>query len=303
MTRTRWFAAARVVALAIVLLLVVPATEGQPPPGAGEVAGWYVQLGDSIAAGFQPAPGGAPSVNPTGGYADEVLRTVRSREPRTSLVNLGCPGATTVTMIEGGGACTYAAGSQLDQAVEFLGAHARTTRLITVVIGANDILPLVRGGCATVGCLAAPLEAYAARLDVILASLRRAAAKTDIVVLNYYNPVLASWLLGPAGQRAATASVALQGALNAVIADKAAAAGAAVADVAGAFASTDFSVTAQSAPLPRNVSLICAWTWMCTNEDIHPNDAGYAVIGDAVAHAYLNDLPARTAGDAELGTG
>ncbi|MFH5823420.1 SGNH/GDSL hydrolase family protein [Georgenia sp. AZ-5] len=290
MTQTRLFAGARVAALAFLLLFVVPATEGYAPPDAG-AGGWYVQLGDSLAAGFQPAPG-ASSVDPAGGYADEVLRAVRSREPETSLVNLGCPGATTVTMIEGGGACRYDAGSQLAQAVEFLDAHARTTRLVTVVVGANDILPLVRGGCATVECLAAPLEAYAAGLAVILDSLRTAAAKTDIVVLNYYNPVLASWLLGAAGQQAATASVALQGALNAVIAAEAAAVGAAVADVGGAFSSTDLSVTAESAPLPRNVNLICAWTWMCTDQDIHPNDAGYAVIGAAVAQAYLDEVMA-----------
>ncbi len=295
MKQTRWFAGARVAALAILLLLVVPATEGHPqPPDVAGAAGWYVQLGDSLAAGFQPAAGGASRVDPAGGYADDVLRTVRSREPNTSLLNLGCPGATTGTMTEGGGACPYQAGSQLDQAVAFLGAHARTTRLITVVVGANDILPLVRGGCATVECLAAPLEAYAARLHGILATLRTAAPRTDIVVLNYYNPVLASWLLGTAGQQVATASVALLGALNAVIATQAATVGAAVADVASAFASTDLSVTAESAPLPRNVSLICAWTWMCTDQDIHPNDAGYAVIGDVVARAYLDDVVAET---------
>lgn len=31
--------------------------------------------------------------------------------------------------------------------------------------------------------------------------------------------------------------------------------------------------------------MICAWTWMCTLSDIHPNAIGYGVIAKAFADA------------------
>ncbi|TWP36468.1 hypothetical protein [Leekyejoonella antrihumi] len=37
--------------------------------------------------------------------------------------------------------------------------------------------------------------------------------------------------------------------------------------------------------LPQNVANICTWTWMCSRQNIHPNDAGYAVIAKAVVNA------------------
>jgi hypothetical protein len=55
-----------------------------------------------------------------------------------------------------------------------------------------------------------------------------------------------------------------------------------VADVAGAFATTDTTLVDGR---PVNVTRICAWTWMCApaplGPDIHANRAGYAVIARA----------------------
>jgi len=63
-----------------------------------------------------------------------------------------------------------------------------------------------------------------------------------------------------------------------------------VADVFGAFHTTDFSddVTVPGyGSLPRNVAAICQWTWQCAapprGPNQHANEAGYAVI----AHAFL----------------
>ena len=57
-----------------------------------------------------------------------------------------------------------------------------------------------------------------------------------------------------------------------------------VADVAMAFRSYDMTLVPTAlGPIRTNVATICAWTWMCTKNDIHANDAGYAVMGDAVA--------------------
>ena len=67
-----------------------------------------------------------------------MFDAVRSSTPKTKLVNVACSGETVVTMVNGG-RCAYDEGTQLAQAVEFLHAHRRTTRLVTIDIGANDV--------------------------------------------------------------------------------------------------------------------------------------------------------------------
>ena len=42
-----------------------------------------------------------------------------------------------------GGVCVYPSGSQLNEAVAFLEAHAGAVTLVTIDIGANDLLPCV----------------------------------------------------------------------------------------------------------------------------------------------------------------
>ncbi len=238
----------------------------------GPAQSYYLALGDSLAAGFQPGLGD----NKTGGYAGLVLRSIRAEQPKTRLVNLGCSGETTTTLI-GGGICRYDEGSQLAQAVEFLHDHRRTTRLVTIDIGANNVTPCVRPALDAV-CTAEAVSTVGRDLARILRAVRAAAPGVEIVVLNYYDPFLAAWFLGPAGQALAAQSVLLLGVLNATIAADAVAVGGRVADVATAFATTDSS----GAPVPVNVSLVCAWTWMCSRQDIHPNDVGYAVLAAAV---------------------
>ena len=115
--------------------------------------------------------------------------------------------------------------------------------------------------------------------------LRYAEPGARIVVANYYNPFLAAYLTGPAGQAIAQQSIGLQTMLNTIIAGAAASVGAEVADVATAFRSTDGSlvnVPALGGMVPTNVATICGWTWMCQLGDIHANDAGYAVMTGAV---------------------
>ena len=115
--------------------------------------------------------------------------------------------------------------------------------------------------------------------------------------MNYYNPYLASWLDGPAGQELAVAAALAVGGLNAILGSTYETADMAMADVALAFASDDFVTlvnSSQPAPnqiLPLNVNNICEYTFMCAPEpqgpDIHANDAGYALI----AEAFLSVVP------------
>lgn len=253
------------------------ATTGSAAPpsnGSASAMGWYLALGDSLAAGYQPGSG----VDLDGGYADDVLAGVRATVPKTTLVNLACPGERSTTLVSGG-ICSYEEGSQLDQALEFLHAHGRYTRLITLQVGANDVQRCVDRATLTIdpACIQAGMADVATYLPMALGKLRAEAPNAQVVVLNYYNPFLATWLLG--NQSLAQQSAVLQGTLNGIIGGAASASGAAVADVATAFRSTDWTVVGG---VPTNVAYICRYTWMCSRFDIHANDAGYALIGETV---------------------
>jgi lysophospholipase L1-like esterase len=194
-------------------------------------------------------------------------------------------GESVVTMVSGG-QCTYKRGSQLAQAVDFLERHGRFTRVITLNIGSNDVQTCVDRTTLVIDlvCVQAGFNSIAAELPTAIATLRALAPNATIVVLNYYNPFLAAYLAGPAGQAVAQQSAGLQARLNEIIAAAAASNGARLADVAAAFQSTNWTpaVFPGVGAVPINVGLICIRTWMCTRGDIHPNDTGYQVIAATV---------------------
>jgi lysophospholipase L1-like esterase len=262
------------IALATVLLTFFASTPGAnaqtAAAGGSSQAGWYLALGDSVATGYQPGLGD----DPRGGYVGGVLPFLRTSAPQTQLRNLACDGETSITFVSGG-KCRYEEGSQLAQALVFLRAHSSATRLVTLTIGGNDLTPcLTKADPAT--CAQAALGTLAANLQRSLASVHTAAPGAKIVVTNYYDPFLALWFTHP---DLAALSTALQGALNVTIASVTSGIGGATADVAAAFKSTD---TALINAVPTNVATICQLTWMCTKNDDHPNDAGYAVIAATV---------------------
>ena len=80
--------------------------------------------------------------------------------PKLSLVKLGCPGETTVTMIDGG-ICTYDHGSRLEEAVAFLRASRQFVAFVTINIGANDF------ACADLACVPAGVASIQANLPAI----------------------------------------------------------------------------------------------------------------------------------------
>ena len=189
-------------------------TATPPTPAAGSHAtGWYLAMGDSLAAGYQPGQGD----DKAGGYVGGVLDAVRTATPKTKLVNVACSGETVVTMVDGG-RCAYDEGTQLAQAVQFLHAHRRTTRLVTIDIGANDVQRCVSRSPLGIdlACIQQGLGDVQRLLPQVLAQLHAAAPDARLVVVNYYNPFLAAYLTGAAGQALAQQSVALQAALNAI---------------------------------------------------------------------------------------
>jgi len=253
-----------------------PRPEAAPTPSptssSATPSGWYLALGDSLAAGLQPTTGDQKDR----GYAGPVLDGLRKTAPDTQLKNLGCSGETTSTMLRGG-ICSYPERNQVAAAVAFLKANAATTRLITLDMGANNVLKCA-GATVDQACASSNNATVARELASILAQLRAAAPKAPIVLLTYYNPLLAAWRTGPDGQKLAEQSQPLLAALNTEITKAATPVAAKVADVAGAFATTSTS----GSPEPTNVKRICDWTWICSRQDLHANDAGYAPMAKAV---------------------
>lgn len=238
---------------------------------------WYLALGDSLAAGYQPDKGD----NKTGGYVGGALQMLKLQNPNVTLTNLGCSGEDTKTFTNGtkcdGG---DPAKSQLARAVSFLKAHAKTQGVVTFDLGANDIDGCVPGGAIDFACLTKGLADVKTNLPTILQQLHAAAPNAKIIVLNYYNPFLAEYLLGAKGQAIAKASETLATAFNGEIADAAKTINAPVVDIAKAFLSNADTpmVTTSYGSLPTNVARICTWTWMCSKQNIHPNDAGYTLM-------------------------
>jgi lysophospholipase L1-like esterase len=237
--------------------------------------GYYLALGDSLAAGYQPGRGD----DKAGGYTGPVLDAIQASTPKTRLVNLACSGETTTTLVSGG-VCAYEEGSQLDQALEFLHAHGKYTRVVTVQIGANDVQRCVDRATLTIDvvCIEEGMSDVATYLAMVLDKISAEAPDAHVIVLNYYNPFLAAYAANPV---LAQQSSLLQGRLNGIIGSAATDSRATVADVATAFRSSDWTIPA-GGTVPTNVAFICAYTWMCVRGDIHANDAGYALIGETV---------------------
>jgi len=272
-------------------LVLVLAIAGQAAASTG--ASWdhakkyYVSVGDSLAAGVQPIGDPANLYRTDEGYAEQLLDIASVTTPKLSLVKLGCPGETTVTMIDGG-ICSYPRGSQLDEAVAFLRAHRSFVAFITIDIGANDF------PCQEPQCIPAGVATIQQNLPFILGKLREAAGPgVPIVGMTIHNPFLAAWLLGPDGQAFAQFSATnLMGPVNGLLRAIFEASGAAVADIEGAFSSNDFATVIELpgfGPVPLNVARICQWTWVCAppplGPDNHPNAAGYGAMARAFADA------------------
>ena len=256
------------------------------PPAAAAIAAeppptYYLALGDSLAQGVQPNAAGT-SVETPAGYPDQVYATLHRNHPTLKLVKLGCPGETTVSMINGG-ICHYRSGSQLRAAGAFLRQHRGQVLLVTVDIGAND--PEACSGQPSFSQLAAcavkGVPSAVTHLRTIATRLKAAAGpNVRIVGMNYYLPALAEWRSGLTGRAVAWTAEKLAATFNALLGRVYAKAGIKVANIFGAFQTTDFADHGTN--LPRNVTLLCRWTWECAaaprGPNQHANQAGYQVI-------------------------
>jgi GDSL-like Lipase/Acylhydrolase family len=263
---------------------------------------YYIAVGDSLSFGFQP------NLNFTQGFADVVFADLRrgevtSNERNTTVLeNYACAGETSTTMLNGG--CPGRdflkipySGPQLDAVISFMLAHKGKISPVTFEIGANDVLPNWNAAACTAAASTdddiARVDANLTRVDTsspeatrdpsnkangILQRLSNALAISpglpgatgpantqarpgDLVMLNYYNPFA----------KACPNSAAFVKKLNEHLAADAAKFSVPIVDIYTAFGG-DTGMAGN----------ICAYTWFCARQDIHPTSAGYQVIAAAV---------------------
>ncbi len=286
--------------LLIGVLAATAAVTAAPALGATPAASfprYYLALGDSLSVGFQPNANGT-GVETDRGYTNDLFALEARRIKKLQLVEVGCPGDTTTSLLTGSGnaqsakqfRCNRKGGSQLKAAVSFLKKHHRAGQvpLVTIDIGANDVDSCVSAGSlsAIVACVTTGQNSIKTNTPKILAALKSAAPKgTKFAAMNLYDPVLGEYFsANPTDKALASASVPLLQGINGDINSANAAAGFKTADVADAFSSYNQSPTVSYAgqTIPVNVAYVCAWTWACTTPpvgpNIHANDNGYSVI-------------------------
>jgi lysophospholipase L1-like esterase len=288
-SRGRWTGpVGAVIVLASLALAVATVTAS----GSLRSTRYYLALGDSLSTGFQPTLAGE-GVETRSGYVDDLYGYERHKFRRLGLMDVGCPGDTTTSLLTGRGNyplasrlhCDRSGGSQLAAAIAFLHTHHRAGEvpLITLDIGINDLnrcAELVDPGA----CLSRGERQIATNLPRILRTLRAAApAGTRFAAMTLYDTYL--------GKRVAPGVPAADAALflsayhraNEIIAASDAAAGFVTADVAGAFDTYDtVNVIVGGSPVAANLLRTCALTWSCSpppiDHNIHPNNRGYRVI-------------------------
>ena len=261
------------------------------PAGAAMAPPYLLALGGSASVGFQPTaahPRGQPT---SSGYAEDLVPLEGRRWPQLTVVHLGCPGATTATVLGGGGHCPYPEGTQLSAAEGFLRSHP-TTGLVTVDLGFNDLLPCLRHEVVVEACVDGALVTVRDQLTQILTAIKAAAPSGAVVVgVGHYDPYLGDYVKGPPAQAFSTASLDVVERLDDTLRSVYLAAGVPMADVASAFELTNREEVAWSGlgTVPLDVARTCALTWMCNppplGRNVHPDDAGYRKIAGAIADA------------------
>jgi len=277
--RTR--AACLLAVVAAAALFAAPVAQADPGPKHNPPKSVYLALGDSLAFGYQLARFDAnlPNENPAAfntGYVDDLAQQLAAIDPGIETVNLGCPGETTDSFL-GLAPCPYHppfalhtnyTGSQMDAALKVLEDHRGQVSPVTIDIGANDELALVRSCTTSSGidlqCLIngspATLAHIQTNLSTILGKIRDAAPYTEIIVLGNYNPLIVS----------APGSDALAAQGNAALADTAAKFRADFADPLPVFN-----------PPVNEIPTICSLSLICTSlHDIHASDLGYQKLAD-----------------------
>ena len=277
-------------AVAALSLLALPAAAQ-----AAKAKSYYVSLGDSYAAGYQRFSQ-APGRTTRDGFAYQLVGKAKARGSKLKLVNFGCGGETSVSILTrktkcgglGPGGVDYAGVTQATAAQRFLRKHRGKVALITVSIGGNDVTACVKEA-DPVACVGPAMDKVKANGKALLKRLRKAAGpRTRIVGITYPDVILGAWVgENPDQELAKLSVVAFRSLLNPALKAMYESVGGRFVDVTKATkAYTPLEQTTTLAPygeIPVAVAEICKLTAYCTYRDIHPNATGYGIIADLIA--------------------
>lgn len=271
------------------------------PSAAGAAAErtLYVSIGDSYAAGYQPPSEGRSGGYTGKGFADQLTPLARrAGHPGLRLVNFGCGGETSGSLINSGGPdCTRGAGpgtsyrgsSQLTAAERFLRRNRRRVAFVTVSIGGNDVTSCARGGGDPVPCVVAAVKRIDRNVRTAMRRIRGATgARVPIIGVTYPDVILGQWLEGTQAARdlASLSTVAFKQLINPALKKAYASRRGRFVDVTartGAYTPLDQTVDdPRYGVIPVAVARVCDLTWFCALGDIHANDKGYRRIAKLV---------------------
>ncbi|HVA53131.1 MAG TPA: GDSL-type esterase/lipase family protein [Acidimicrobiales bacterium] len=294
--RARYVAAMVVVVALVVGVFLVQRSVTAPRASAAagsSFSAFYLDVGASTSLGFQPTGIVHHNGRRTNtGYANDLLEVEKIKGVSLTLVQLGCPGETVQTILGPTpiNKCYKAPETQMTQAVAFLKAHQGVAGLVTIDLGFNNIRNCVAVMPVNEACANTAIAAVQVDMPKVVRELKAAAGpRVRFVGLEFEDPFLADYLRGSTGPSNATASLAAVSRLNAVLAQAFGRNGVAVANVPAIFQSTNTTpVTLTNVGvIPENVYQACQLTWQCYGlpfgPDDHPNDAGYALIAQAIA--------------------
>jgi lysophospholipase L1-like esterase len=285
------------IALLALASLAVPATADAAKPKRQ----LYVSLGDSYATGFQPSVIDQ-AAGTRNGFAYQVPRLARERGYRFKLVNFGCGGATTESLLErttrcpgpGPGGREYT-GTQIAAAERFLRANRGSVGLVTVSIGGNDVTACARDA-APIPCVATAVQTIQANVTETAERLRKAAGKkVRIVGTTYPDVILGQWVGANPNQDFARLSVtAFKDFINPTLKQAYEGAGGKFVDVtaaSGAYGSLEETTSrlAGYGTIPLPVAKVCELTYYCDYRDIHARTSGYRLIAELI----VKTLPRR----------
>ncbi|MHB8491011.1 MAG: SGNH/GDSL hydrolase family protein [Solirubrobacteraceae bacterium] len=304
----------RLLAIGAMSLVCCAALVAAPAAGASSIGNTYLALGDSLAYGFHEAQFAEefPNVKPETfdqGYVDDFGHFLSLIHPGITVINDGCPGETTESMIHGSGVPGFCAGgphgslfpyvwlhhpyhasSQLADALAILHDNPNVSP-ITLDIGANDALQFLASECGfpsadhcTETQFIAEFGHIAGNVAYILGQLRAAAPHAQIVLLGLYNPYP-----GFPSEGADRLTAGLNKALETV-----------AAGVPGtSFANPEPTFNPSiifGAPEQLDYPTICAFTAMCPGgsfnptspkADIHPTTLGYSVLAGLIGFSFF----------------
>ena len=249
----------------------------------------YLALGDSVSFGYITQAGfeyiNADNFVGYPAYTGQALRF--------NPVDASCPGETTGSFLSSSavdnGCRGYRAraplhvpyaSTQLAFTTAFLRAH-RETRLVTIILGANDLLLLENSCAGNPDCVAAGLPQALAlismNMETILSRLRATGFHGAIVVANYYSPDY--------NDLARTGIIQL---LNQALRTAAEAQGAVVADAFTAFQTAAANAFAGGSPCRAGLlNALPANQFLC---DIHPSQSGQRLIAQIVRAAFRKEM-------------